>query len=90
MAEMCSAQSARNFSSCHAQGKIIGFVHIFLGNRRPEAWPACAGLEFGFGAEERRAATDAAIETFVVIVPILTGERALCGRMTRYFERGGG
>ena len=89
MAEMCVAQPAQNLNASHIERKVGVFAHILLGNRLPEAGPARARLEFGIRAEERRAAADATVESFIVIIPILAGKGAFRGCMTCHFERSG-
>src|SRR5580698_3682626 len=90
MAEMRVAEAARDRGARHAERKVADLAHVFLRNGLPEAGPAGARLEFGLGAEQGRGAANAAIEAFVVIVPIFAGIGAFRARMARYFERIGG
>ena len=48
MAEMAAAAMARHSSAGHAEGTILDLIDRML-QRRPEARPAGAALEFGFG-----------------------------------------
>src|SRR5271163_557334 len=71
------AQRAEYFIAAHSKAQIYFAYDVFLGDRRPEAGPAGAGLEFCIGAEERVGAADAAIEAGVVIVVIGAAEGPL-------------
>src|ERR1700751_5207946 len=71
MAKMSFAQPARNCRARHAERKVGAFSDIFFRDWLPKAGPPRTRLEFGIRAKERRVATDAAVKTFVVQVPIL-------------------
>src|ERR1700722_4013049 len=72
------ALAALDFCARHSHGFIAGLDHVLLGDGLPEAGPAGARLELGFGAEESVVATDAAIDSLVVVVPGDAGVGALC------------
>jgi hypothetical protein len=56
----------------------VGFLgDILFGDRRPEARPAGARLEFGIGAEQRVAAAYAAVDPSIVQLVVLAGEGRL-------------
>lgn len=48
-----------------------------------EAGPACPGFEFGVGQKEGGVTANAAIQTVIMKVAILTGAGPFCARMTR-------
>ena len=49
--EMATTSGAEHFGSAHAEGNIRFLGDTSLFDRRPKAWPACAGLEFGIRTE---------------------------------------
>jgi hypothetical protein len=83
---MCVAQPARHRSAGHVERVVVAFVHILLCDGLPEAGPASAGLEFGFRTEQRCAAADASVDTFVMVIPILTGKGAFSSCIAGYFK----
>src|ERR1700691_3556007 len=77
-------------NAIHSERVVVDLAHIFLGDRSPEARPSSAGIEFGFGAEQGVVAADAAVEAFVVQVPIFAGVSEFGVGVTRNFEGAGG
>src|SRR5262249_43346614 len=55
-----------------------------LGERRPKAWPAGAGIKFGRGGEQGRAAAHASVRSARLLVPIGTGESAFGAVLARH------
>src|SRR6266567_4457244 len=51
--------------------------HILFAYRRPETWPAGAGLELRIRTEKFASAADAAVNPFFVVVPVLAAEGPL-------------
>jgi hypothetical protein len=86
VAEVGVALAALHFRARHAVAAIGFFHYIFLGDRRVETGPACAGIEFCVGAEKFGAATDAAENAFVMNVKIRAGERRFGRRVASDFE----
>ena len=64
------AQLARDGGALHAEAHVDLFIDIVLVDRLPEARPAGVRFEFRLGVEECRVAADAAIDSFVVQVPV--------------------
>src|SRR5215469_7497094 len=71
MAEMPAAPAAMNFGSRHEEAAVRFGSDCFV-ERRPEARPTGAAVEFGVGGEHRLPATGAMVEPG----PILLVERA--------------
>src|SRR5262249_46895382 len=77
VAQMSVTPPASDSRTHHAKGGIAGLFHVFRGQGLREARPACARLKLCIGVEERRTTADAAIETVVVVVPVVSGECCL-------------
>ena len=75
VAEVSVAFSARDRGADDSECCVTGFADVLGSDGRPETGPPCAGLELGGGIEERIVATDAAIDAFVVQVPVFPGKR---------------
>src|SRR5215472_12289651 len=86
---MSIAAAASHSRAHHAEGAVANLFHVLRRDRLPEAWPAGAGIELGAGVKKRRAAADAAIQTLVMLVPVLTGESHLRAVMAGNFESAG-
>src|SRR5579863_7012511 len=86
MAEMGLAAAAGNSSPCHAQGEIRAFMDILLRDRLPETGPAGAGFKFCFRAEQRRITADAAIEPFLMQIPVCARKWPLGSGLARHLE----
>src|SRR6202030_239447 len=61
----------------HAVRRVGLLLDRLRAQRLKEAGPAGARLELGVGREQRLTATHALVDTVVVTVPVLTGERPL-------------
>jgi len=61
----------------NAKRKIIFRADVFVRNRRPEARPSGSRFVLRIGTEKRIVATEAAVDAFFVVVPILACESAL-------------
>src|SRR5438552_10298079 len=61
-------------------------AHSFLGDGRPEAWPAGAGIEFCIGGKQWRAAADASVDAARFLVPIGPAEGAFSAVLTGNVE----
>src|SRR5260370_37280721 len=78
MAQVGITQSASNGRATHAKSVVLDVLNVLLGYRLPETRPAGTGFKLGIGTEKRVAAADAAVETFVVCVPVCAGQSHLC------------
>jgi len=56
MAKVSVTPGAAHFSSGHPMASVGLFLHVVLCDRRPEARPACSGIELRIGAEYLEAA----------------------------------
>ena len=74
VAEVRVTFCARDGGADHTERNVANLSNIFPGDRLPEARPSGAGIEFGAGVEERIVAADAAVDAFVVEVPVLPGK----------------
>jgi len=63
-----------NRGSNHSISCIADLADVFGGNGRPETGPAGAGVEFGGRVEQRIVTAGAAVDSFVVQVPLFAGE----------------
>src|SRR5437879_6101098 len=75
--EMSVASAARDGRPGDAQAEIRMLFDVLFRKRRPEARPAGPGFEFRVRAEQRRVAADAAVQAFVVKIPVRSGKRPL-------------
>src|SRR5579885_2955706 len=75
--QMRIAPAAYDLSTPHSIRPIVFRLDGILVNRSRKARPSRTRLELRVRLEQRIAATRAAIRTFIVVVPILTGEGAL-------------
>src|SRR5437763_4494140 len=76
MAQMAAAAPAMNLGAAHEEAAIgMGLDRVV--ERRPEARPAGAAVEFGLGREQRLAAAGAMIDAG----PVLLVERAGAGAL---------
>jgi hypothetical protein len=85
VSEVRVASLAEHFVSLHSVTVISLADDIGFRDWRPEAWPASTRLKFCIGFEEVIVATDAPVNAFLVIVPILTGEGAFSAFASGYF-----
>src|SRR3954468_7830889 len=74
---MAAAAGAGNLGALHAEAAVAAKLDVRLRNRRPEAGPAGARLEFRVGAEELEPACRADICPLLMIVPVRACERRL-------------
>jgi len=74
VAEVGVAFCAGDGSADHTEARVAQLGDIFCRNGLPETGPSGAGIEFGSGIEQRVIATDAAVEAFVMQIPVLAGE----------------
>src|SRR5215469_7462108 len=86
MAQVSIATAAGHGSAHHAEARVAQLFYVLLRDRLPEARPAGTGLELGIGVEQRRITADAAIQTGLVVVPVLAGEGHLGAVMTGDLE----
>src|ERR1700679_4140542 len=84
------AAAAGYFGAGHAERSVGGLDNIFFGDGLIEAGPAGAGIEFCGGVEKSGVATDAAENSFGVIVGIFVGVGALGAFVARDFVGVGG
>src|SRR6266481_5348487 len=84
VSEMSVATGATGFGAGHAVRAVGVFAHVLLVGRGVEAGPTGAGIEFGFGIEQRCAAGDALIHPRLVVVPVLAAEGTLGARFARH------
>ena len=75
--EVSITARAKDFGTFHAVTVIDGFGDVVGINRFQKTRPAGAGVEFGSGTEQRQAATDAGINTGLVVVVKCPTERRL-------------
>lgn len=75
MTEMSVASPTEHFVALHAVAAIAFFENIFFIYRSPETWPARPRIKLSVGFEQVVIATDATVDSFVVSVPVLAGER---------------
>src|SRR3954468_11234975 len=77
MPQMRAALFAHHLGSPHAECAVGFSLHVFLGDRRPEAGPSRARLELGVRAEQGVRAAHAEVRPLLVVLIILARERAL-------------
>src|SRR5688572_9733671 len=77
------AATAKRFGPNHAVAVVVLDGDIFFSCRLPEARPAGTGFELVFGAEQLGPAAHAAVDAFLMIVPVRAGERALGAFLAR-------
>ena len=73
MAQVSVAECAFHLTAQNAHAEIIFFADIFRSDGFPEAGPAGAGLEFGFGIEKGGAAIRAAKKSGTVFIHKFAG-----------------
>jgi len=73
VAEVGVAFGAGDRGAEHAESGVTDLGYVFFGYGSPEAGPSGTGVKFGSGVEERVIATDAAVDAFVVKVPVFPG-----------------
>ena len=66
-----------HFVPFHAVAAVGFGQNVFIGDRRPKAWPSGSRIKLRIGFEQIVIATDALVDALFVIVPILTGESPL-------------
>lgn len=71
MAEMRLAFRAGNRGAHHAKSSIAGLGHVLIGDGLPETRPSGARFELCGGIKQRVVATYAAVQAFLVKIPIL-------------------
>jgi hypothetical protein len=74
MAEVGIAFGAGNRGADHAEGCVADFGYVFAGDGCPEAGPSCTRFEFRGGIEQRIVTAKAAVDAFVVQVPVFSRE----------------
>ena len=74
VAEVGVAFGAGDRGADHAESCVTDFGHVLFGDGSPEAGPSGARVEFRGGVEERVVAADAAVDAFVVQVPVFSGK----------------
>ena len=88
--KMGSAANTFDLGPIHAVA-AVGFAQdVFFGDRLKETGPAGAGIELGFGREQREVATDAVVNAgFVLVIKCAAkgGFRALIARNAKLFRR---
>ncbi len=77
MAEMRVAFRALNLGAAHQQGTVLMLGDLRAFGRLIEGGPAAAGLEFGVGREQRRAAADAVVKPGPLLVVQRAGKGVL-------------
>ena len=80
------AVPAGDGGALHAECLVRDLGDVLWRDGLVEAGPSRAGLELGLGTEDRRVATDAAVEPVVMVIPGVTGVGALCAGLARNFE----
>ena len=86
MADVGIAQGAADLHAFHQHAGIVQLANILFGQRSGEAGPARSGIEFGFGAEQRRRTTDAAEQARLVHLIIGAGVRRIGAGAARDVE----
>lgn len=74
VAEVSVAFGAGNCGAGYAESRVADFGYVLGSDGRPETRPSCAGFEFRGGIEKRVVAADAAVDAFVVQVPVFSSE----------------
>ncbi len=69
--------TAHDFSAPHEKTVVLLVFDVLLADWSPEAWPTGAGLELRIRTEQVVATTDALIDSFLMVVPVLARERPL-------------
>ena len=77
MAEVSVAQRAVHGLANHTQARIALLANVFLRDGSPETRPPGARLKLRIRTEQCIVATDAAVEAFLVKIPVLSRERPL-------------
>jgi hypothetical protein len=77
MAQMGSAARAEDLGAMHAKAVVVSADDIFLGDRLEETGPPGARIKFRIGSEQRKAAADAVINTFAMVVEQRPAKRRL-------------
>src|SRR5215471_7879870 len=77
MAKMPAAAAAVDFGSCHEEA-AVGFGSDCFIERRPEAGPAGAAVEFGVGRKQRLSATGAIVNAGSVLLVERARPGTLC------------
>ena len=85
VAEMRVASLAQHFVSIHAEAVVAFGSDVLFRDRSGKAGPTGSRFELGVGTEQIIAATDAFIDSFFVVVPILAGEGAFGSLLPRNF-----
>ena len=70
--QVSSALGAGDGGANDSEARVVRFGDVFWSNRRPEAGPSSSGIEFGRRVEQRIIAADAAINSPVVQIPVLS------------------
>ena len=69
VSEVSVTLGAGNCGADHAVGQVSLLRDVFLGDRRPETRPARSRVEFRRRVEQRVVTANAAVDSFVVLVP---------------------
>src|ERR1700677_3851157 len=72
VAKMRIAISTGDRRAVHPETLIMYLYDVFRCDRLPEAWPSSAGFKLSVRAEDSRVATNAAVETAVMVIPGVT------------------
>src|SRR5215470_7296576 len=70
----------------HEEAVIVLCGDVLLRGWRPETRPPGSGIELLLAAEQGRATADAAVDAFLVIIPVPAGERPLGALLARHRE----
>src|SRR6201999_3951918 len=84
VAEVPAAALAHDLRADHAVRDVLLDLDRLGDGRLGERGPAGARLELRVGREQLRSAACAAVDTVIVAIPVLAGERALCACLTQY------
>src|SRR5262249_51199303 len=77
MAQVRVAAGAGHAGAAYAEGVVVQLFDGFFCDRLPEAGPPGARLKLRFRTEQRGAAADAAVDSRLMVVPVLPRERHL-------------
>ncbi len=78
--------TAHDLSAPHEKALVLLVFDVLLADWSPEAWPPGAGLELRIRTEQVVATTNALIDSFLMVVPVLARERPLGSFLSRNRE----
>jgi len=84
MPQMRVTTGAQDLDPLHSMGRVRFRCDIFVVYRHEKAGPSGARFEFSLRAKQFSAAGGTAVQTILVIVPILARERAFGAFLTGY------